>query len=189
MARVADVRSPDDPRSAAWNGLQPAMADAFIALSRTVYESSRLSLRVAEAARIRIADINGCLACRGFRLAADAGELAARVGTGPNGGPPAIDRGPAPDESFYDAVTSWRTSELFSERERLAIEYAERMAETPRETPHDDQWWVRMHNAFDEAEIVDLTYSIATWIAVGRFTHTLGFDGACELPLPVPASS
>ena len=27
--------------------------------------------------------------------------------------------------------------------------------------------------------IVDLTYSITTWIATGRFVHVLGLDGAC----------
>ena len=183
MPRVPDTRGPADPQSAAWNALRPEMADAFINLSRAVYVSSTLSLRVSEAARMRIAEINGCLACQGFRLAADADELAARVGAAPS--EEWADRGPAPDEAFYSAVNSWREASVFSTRERLALEYAERIAETPQDTPHDDEFWSRLRDAFDEGEIVDLTYSITTWIAVGRFTHTLDFDGSCDLPVAV----
>ena len=65
----------------------------------------------------------------------------------------------------------------------MAIEYAERIAEAPRDLPLDDEFWQRLRAAFDEAEIVDLTYSITTWIATGRFTHVLGFDGSCDVSL------
>ena len=67
----------------------------------------------------------------------------------------------------------------FSERERLAIEYAERIAELPRELPYNDEFWDRLCAKFDDGEIVDLTYSITTWIATGRFVHALGLDGTC----------
>jgi alkylhydroperoxidase family enzyme len=92
-------------------------------------------------------------------------------------------RGPVPDETFYAAIENWRESDLFSDRERLAIEYAERIAEAPRDLPLDDKFWQRLQAGFDDAEIVDLTYSITTWIATGRFTHVLGFDGSCDVTL------
>jgi alkylhydroperoxidase family enzyme len=78
-------------------------------------------------------------------------------------------------------AANWRTSALFSVRERLAIEYAERIALEPVPLPYDDAFWGRMHAHFDEGEIADLTYSITTWIATGRVVHALGLDGACAI--------
>jgi len=190
MARIAEIRGPQDPRIAIWQGLQPEMAGAFVALSEAVYQHTKLEFRVAEAARIRIAHINGCLLCQNFRVAADLSDLMARVGVAEEANVSAT-RGPVPDEVFYSAVENWRESALFSERERLAIEYAERIAESPRELPGDDEFWSRLSAAFGDAEIADLTYSITTWIATGRFVHVLGIDGSCALPVAVqePASA
>ena len=186
MARIAEVRGPGDPRIALWQGLQPEMANAIVALSETVYQHTKLSFRVAEAARIRIAHINGCLLCQNFRVAADLSGLMARVGVADEANVSA-GRGPVPDEAFYAAVENWRESLLFSGRERLAIEYAERIAESPRELPDDDEFWSLLSGAFDDAEIADLTYSITTWIATGRFVHALGIDGSCAVPVTVQA--
>ena len=186
MARIAEVRGPGDPRIALWQGLQPQMASAMVALSETVYQHTKLSFRVAEAARIRIAHINGCLLCQNFRVAADLSGLMARVGVADDANVSA-DRGPVPDADFYAAVANWRESLLFSQRERLAIEYAERIAESPRPLPDDDEFWSRLSGAFDDAEIADLTYSITTWIATGRFVHVLGIDGSCAVPAAVQA--
>jgi alkylhydroperoxidase family enzyme len=184
MAPIAEVRGPGDPRIALWQGLQPEMANAFVALSETVYQHTKLEFRVAEAARIRIAHINGCLLCQNFRLAADLSGLMARVGAADQANVSAA-RGPVPDEAFYAAVENWRESLLFSERERLAIEYAERIAESPRELPDDDEFWGRLSGAFHDAEIADLTYSITTWIATGRVVHVLGIDGSCAVPVTI----
>ncbi len=180
MSRVPEVRGPDDPNIAVWNGLQPRIADAAVALSEAVYQHTGLSFRVAEAARMRIAHMNGCILCRNFRLASDLDNLIARAG-GHGAANVGAARGPVPDETFYVATEDWRESGLFSDRERLAMEYAERIAEAPRDLPLDEEFWQRLHAAFDDAEIVDLTYSITTWIATGRFTHVLGFDGSCEI--------
>jgi alkylhydroperoxidase family enzyme len=157
------------------------MAAASRALSQAVYQETRLGFREAEAARMRIAQINGCLICNAFRLADNLPGLLERMGSDETANVGEA-RGAPPDAAFYEAVADWRGSTLFSERERLAIEYAERIAEAPRELPYDDAFWARMHKAYDEGEIVDLTYSITTWIATGRFVHVLGLDGACEAP-------
>jgi alkylhydroperoxidase family enzyme len=181
VARISEARNPDAQATVLWQGHRPRMAAATAALSQAVYQETRLSFREAEAARIRIAHINGCILCNAFRLADNLPGLLDRMGSGEAANVGAA-RGPAPDAAFYEAVAAWRGSALFSERERLAIEYAERIAEAPRELPYDDAFWARMHKAFDEGEIVDLTYSITTWIATGRFVHVLGLDGACEAP-------
>jgi alkylhydroperoxidase family enzyme len=129
---------------------------------------------------MRIAQLNGCLLCKKFRVADDLSDLVRRAGSSDT---PNLDddRGAPPTEAFYSAVAQWRDSGEFSLRERLAIEYAERIALSPIELPHDDEFWARLQARFDDAEIVDLTYSITTWIATGRFVHVLGLDGACEL--------
>ncbi|RYD91894.1 MAG: hypothetical protein EOP61_26690 [Sphingomonadales bacterium] len=91
-------------------------------------------------------------------------------------------RGEAQTEAFYQAFAGdWRRSDLFSPRERLAAEYAERIALEPVPLPYDDDFWTRLHAQYDDGEIADLTYSITTWIATGRVVHALGLDGACAI--------
>jgi alkylhydroperoxidase family enzyme len=178
MARVEELRLPDSQSTVLWQGHRPRMASATVALSQAVYQESTLSLREAEAARMRIAYVNGCLLCKSFRVADDLGDLMERVHSSDQA-PNVSDRGEAPTPDFYEAVPNWRESALFSERERLAIEYAERVALAPEELPYDDEFWSRLGRHFDDGEIVDLSYSITTWIATGRFVHVLGLDGSC----------
>ena len=156
-----------------------AAAGQFV---RAVYQSLRLPLRVAEAARFRTAQINGCLVCQAFRAGDHLDGYLASVGGDPAQSVVArsIAGGRAkPDEPFYAAVTDWRNSPLFDAQERLAIDYAERLAQTPHDVAHDEAFWAAMHAAFDDAEIADLTLAIGCWMAMGRFTHALGLDTVC----------
>jgi len=145
--------------------------------SKAVYQHSILSLREFEGARARIAEINGCLVCQQFRAARDAAAMFAASGVRPDH--LITDNGPAPDEAFYAAVGEWRTSPLFSPRERLAIEFAERFAEEPKVIADDEDFWERAHGLFSDAEIVDLAHSVAAWLGLGRVAHVLGFDSVC----------
>lgn len=186
MTRIVKSPNPDAPNTVLWQGHRPRMAEATLQLSQSVYAESTLTYREAEAARYRLSLINGCILCQKFRVAEDLKSLMERINSGevPNTG---SERGEAPDEAFYDAIEQWRDSDLFSERERLAIEYAERISFAPAELPLDDGFWQRLHAHYDDGEIVDLTYSITTWIATGRFVHVLGLDGVCDLPLEAAA--
>src|SRR3546814_13621170 len=96
---------------------------AAFAFSKATYEHSLLSLREFEAARARTAQINGCLLCQNWR--SDRDTVAYLESLGGAGESIATRGGAAPDEAFYDAVADWRQSALFSERERIAVEYAE----------------------------------------------------------------
>jgi AhpD family alkylhydroperoxidase len=157
------------------------MAAAMEQLSAAVYQETTLSYREAEGARIRIAHINGCLMCQGYRIADHLQTALDKMGLSesPNTG---VSRGTAPNEAFYKAVaTDWRESKIFSVRERLAIEYAERICLEPVPLPYDDKFWEQLQAHFDAGEIADLTYSITTWIATGRVVHALGLDGACAI--------
>jgi alkylhydroperoxidase family enzyme len=190
MSRITVLQPPGRQDAILPHVYRPRMAAAMEALSAAVYQETTLSYREAEGARIRIAQINGCLMCQGYRIAADltealkAMDLAEEANTGAN-------RGEAPSEEYYRAAMSedWRSSDLFSEREQLAIDFAERIAVTPIPLPYDDEFWDRLKAHYDDGEIADLTYSINTWIATGRMVHALGLDGACMVAPPAVAQA
>jgi alkylhydroperoxidase family enzyme len=165
--------------------LAPDIAAAALAYSAVTYEKSILPLRVFEAARARTAEINGCQMCQNFRAASDLPHLYG------DDLKTVASNGPAPDGDFYAAVSQWRTSPLFDERERIAIEYAEGFGLDPHQIAVDEEFWARAKVAFSDAELVDLSFCIACWVGQGRILHILGLDGVCFLGpgAPVTASS
>jgi alkylhydroperoxidase family enzyme len=155
----------------------PQIVAAGMAFSKAGYQHSKLTLREFEAARARTAEINGCQICRNFRAERDLpGYFAAFGGNLANS---VAGRGPAPDEALYRNVSNWREFPDFSERERLAIEYAEGLGLEPKRIAVDDIFWKRMKAAFSDEEIVDLSYCIAGWMGLGRVGHALGTDRVC----------
>lgn len=146
--------------------------------SKTTYQKSILSLREFEGARARTAEINGCRICRGFRAVRDVPVYLAAIGASPNQS--IASRGPAPDEAFYANVSHWAHYPDFSERERVAIAYAEGLGLDPQGIAQDEAFWRRAKAVFSDEEIVDLSYCIACWIGLGRIVHTLGLDSVCS---------
>lgn len=164
----------------------PEIGTAAGAYVRSVYQTLRLPLRVAEAARYRTAQINGCLVCQDFRAGDHLDAYLESVGGDP--AQSVVARGGAkPDEAFYAAVSEWRSSDLFNQQERLAIDYSERMAEHPRDLAYDTAFWSEMRGAYSDAEIAELTLAIGCWMAMGRFTHVLGLDTVCMSEMLQPA--
>jgi alkylhydroperoxidase family enzyme len=158
----------------------PGIVAAALAFSRATYEHSSLSLREFEAARARVAQINGCQLCQNWRSARDTAAYVASLG----GSPDTVasrDRSP-PDESFYASISNWRSASSFTDRERVAIEFAERLCLHPQLLAQDDVFWKSAHSAFRDAEIVDLSYCVACWMGLGRVAHVLGIDNACQIP-------
>jgi alkylhydroperoxidase family enzyme len=135
-----------------WALLRPEMAVGMGALSKAVYENSRLAVREREAARWTIALINDCVVCRDTR--ARDGE---RAGA---------------DEGFYTEVASWRTSDALSAREKLAAEFAERFALD--HLAMDDDFWARLHDAFADDELADLIMCCGTFLGLGRVMAVVG---------------
>jgi len=70
------------------------------------------------------------------------------------------------------AVPRFEASELFSEREKLALAYAEGMSRTPVRVP--DELFENLGRHFDKEQIVELTASIALQNYRSRFDHALG---------------
>jgi alkylhydroperoxidase family enzyme len=153
----------------------PEIVRAGMNFSKTTYDRSKLSLREFEGARMRTALINGCELCQNFRAARDLPAVEI-------GGQSVKANGAPPDEAFYAAVTDFRTSPLLTERERLAVEYADGMGQNPQGIAVDDDFWSRFKAAYSDDEIVDLTFCIACWMGLGRTAHVLGLDGVCAIP-------
>lgn len=68
----------------------------------------------------------------------------------------------------------------YSQREQVAIEYAERFALDHLSI--DDVFWARLREHFSDAEVLDLTICIGNWLAFGRLTQVLHLDVVCDLP-------
>ncbi len=135
-----------------WALLRPEMAVGMGALSSAVYENTRLPLREREAARWTIALVNDCVVCRDTRA-----RDGAQAGV---------------DDGFYGEVATWRTSAALSDRERLAAEYAERFALD--HLAMDDYFWARLHAAFADDEIADLTMCCGMFLGLGRVLAVIG---------------
>lgn len=166
-----------DPKGYVARVLGGSIVNSAEEFSKTVYRDTALSLREFEAGRRRIADINGCMVCRQFRAGRDAETAFSEGGQRPD--KLVVDNGPAPDEAFYEAIADWRNSDLFSDRERLVIEFSERFAEEPKSLATDEEFWERARRLMGDKEIVDLSHCVAAWIAGGRIAHVLGLDTVC----------
>lgn len=78
----------------------------------------------------------------------------------------------------------WRTSSAFSEPERAALEYAERITITGHSV--DDALFARLKQHFTEAQIVELTAAIALENFRSKFNPALGVQSQGFCPLPAP---
>jgi alkylhydroperoxidase family enzyme len=130
--------------------LQPALGRAAMRLVDAAYNKSILPVRVREAARMRIAQLNECSVCLAFRA-----DTVKEQGLG---------------EEFYSAVGG--PGGALSEQERLAVDYAERFALD--HTSIDDEVIARLRSAFTDPEILDLTICCSAFLGLGRTLHALG---------------
>jgi AhpD family alkylhydroperoxidase len=131
--------------------LRPEMAGMVERMIGTAYSSSILDPAEREAARMRIAELNACDACATFRA------------------PSVVEAGVTDD--VYAHVSEWRTWPDYTDRQRLAIEFAERFATDHRAI--DDDLFARLRRAFTDAEILDLTLCCAVFVGLGRTLEVL----------------
>ena len=68
-------------------------------------------------------------------------------------------------------LANFQTNAAFSELEKLVVEYAERMTETPVEV--SDALFARLRQHFNKVQIVELTAAIAWENYRARFDHAL----------------
>ena len=75
-----------------------------------------------------------------------------------------------PDEKIV-ALDEYATSPLYEEKERVALQYAERMTVTDQDV--DDELFSRVRGFFDEDALVELTAAIAWENSSSKFNRAL----------------
>src|SRR4051794_11958128 len=145
MARI-DLPDGDDLDVMKAFALAPKLAEGASAYDNAVWNST-LDWRLHELVRMRIAQINECTVCLGWRT------------------PQAIDAG-VTDELLTN-VDRAAELDVYTDAEKVAIEYATRFATDSANI--DDALIDRLKQHFDSAEIVELTLVLGKYIALGRF--------------------
>jgi AhpD family alkylhydroperoxidase len=110
---------------------------------------------------VRVSQLNGCRFCVDLNSAT------------------ALDRAIATEK--LDALAAWRTSNLFSARERAALAYAEAMTLPDRV---DDALVAEVKQYFDDDAVIELTALIAFQNMSSKFNSALAVppQGFCRLP-------
>jgi alkylhydroperoxidase family enzyme len=85
-----------------------------------------------------------------------------------------------------EAALGIKESSNLSERERIALEYADRVSATPVDVP--DEFFANLQRLFTEREIVELTAHIAheNYNAKSARPLRVEANNFCEIPFPQP---
>jgi len=145
--------------------LRPDLGAAAHAFGDALQAGARLPVPVREAARIRIAHINGCIPCSETRV-----EDMERHGL---------------TEDFYARVDDPDRRADYGPREALAIAFAERFTTDP--ATFDDLFWADLHAHFSAAELLELATLCAKWLGLGRLNAVMEIATSC--PIRIGAGS
>ena len=134
---------------------QPKMMSGMGKFQQAVRKGDTVDQRVKELVELKGAQMIGCEFC------VDLGSQICR-----NSG--------FSDEELL-ALARYRSSELFSEREKLALDYAVAVMRTPVEV--SDQLFARMKEEFSDEQLVELT-ALLTVVNLDRFNAAFGIGSA-----------
>jgi alkylhydroperoxidase family enzyme len=150
----------------------PELFRGMLALQQAGGGAGRIDTRLSDLARLKAATLTNCEYC------IDVGSLISR-------------RSGLSDEMLL-ALPNYHTSPLFTEVEKLVLDYAVGMSRTP--VGVSEELFARLREHFDNAQIVELTHMIAGENMAGRFNHALGVGSAgfsagmvCAVPERAPA--
>ena len=73
-----------------------------------------------------------------------------------------------------EALNEYKESGLFSEAEKLVLEYADAMTETPVEV--SEEFFAKLREKFNEEQLVELTAALAWENYRARFDHAFGVE-------------
>jgi alkylhydroperoxidase family enzyme len=82
-------------------------------------------------------------------------------------------------EEMYAHVAEYRDRDDYTEREKLAIEYAERFALDHRNI--DDELFARLREHYGDDEILDLSICLVAFMGLGRVLSVLRIDPSCSV--------
>ena len=124
------------------------------AFAYAIYEHSKLPLRVFEAARIATAMINGCKICMTWQSKRDVHQMGISEGV--------ITNGEAPDEEFYAKLLDNNLEDL-TEKELIAVKFANAMGENPKQLSKDEKFWAEIKSVFSDARLPKEKFFFGGW--------------------------
>jgi alkylhydroperoxidase family enzyme len=148
---------------AVFSARMPAAFLTFYGKVSRLDKKLRLPPRTAVLIRERVASINGCLFCM------DAARWYATR--------------QSPDNAArFDALPEYRTSPLFTEAERAALDYATELTSRKEVAP---ETFARLARHYSEREICDIVWLVASehLYNMSNIGLNIGSDGLCESQL------
>lgn len=129
----------------------PNVAGAYLDWATTLRSRSILPGRLVELVRLRVAFHNQCRSCMAIRYSSAADD--------------------GVDEGLVCSLEKPEEAEGLTEPERAALAFADLMA-----TDHlgvDDALFARLRSHFDDAEVMELCFQVATFVGYGRMGAVL----------------
>lgn len=142
-------------------GHQPALLDRLVSLFEELPQSEGIESSLLELMRLKVAQDHQCAYCGTVRTQAVRDEVAPK------------------EEALFDADFE---SEVFTHREHLAVELADRLSEDPMAI--DDAFFADLEEAFTEAEIIELLLFASLEVGLDRFCIALRLDTTGAGPYP-----
>ncbi|MBO0883681.1 MAG: carboxymuconolactone decarboxylase family protein [Mycobacterium sp.] len=147
----------------------PKLLAGYGRLEQALAKLHHVDRHLSDLAELKAATMMGCEYC------IDLGSQIARRRSGIS------------DEQLK-ALPHYRDSSLFSELEKLVLDYAVGLSRTPVDV--SDDLFAKLREHFDDAQLVELTYVVAHENTRGRFNHAFEIGSAgfstglvCAVPL------
>jgi AhpD family alkylhydroperoxidase len=134
-----------------------AAMQPLIDLGQNIHNAGRLEPALIELVLMRVSQINGCAYCLDMHSkdARAAGETEQRL----------------------HLLPAWRETRLYSERERIALAWAEELTELASHDAVSDALYEQASQLFEEAALVDLTLLVVTingWNRINVAARAIG---------------
>jgi AhpD family alkylhydroperoxidase len=133
--------------------IQPTLVQSLLDIGEAV--GQKLELPLIYLVKIRVSQINGCGFC--IKLNAD---LARKEGE---------------TQTRLDLLAGWHHVLSFSDREKAALAWAEKLTLMPQQ-PLSDTDYAEVSSSFNESEIVNLTAIIVTINSWNRIAASFGYQ-------------
>jgi alkylhydroperoxidase family enzyme len=150
--------------------LAPSLRVAMKEMRRATLDETQLEFAEIEVVRLRCAQINGCETCFGYRMVRDDPARAARA------------QGRLTDEFYASIVGDAEPVGVLTPREILLREFCDRFYGDHFALSDDDEFWARLHEVFDDAELTEAGITVMSFGMSARFNHVFGVDAAaCDI--------
>jgi AhpD family alkylhydroperoxidase len=141
----------------------------LVALGQGIHAAGRLEPALIELVLMRVSQVNGCAYCLDMHSkdARAAGET---------------------EQRLY-LLPAWRETTLYSERERIALAWAEELTELALHESVSDALYAHASQHFEEAALVDLTLLVVSINAWNRVSIAARSTAGHYKPMRVKAAN